>query len=124
MKPIKTFTLPDSIIEAVGSEWKGTYTVHLLDAEEYLATGEDIVNELRAKGEWTGVMPEAKLKKRIVCKSITFNDKPLEPDAFMPSKLFEVLQAYSVPLNMLSQQEAQDLFLRSSKASPPASVSP
>ena len=124
MKPVKTFTIPDSIIEAIGSEWKGTYTVYLLDAEEYLATGEDIVTELREKGEWHGIMPEAKLKKRIVCKSITLNEKPLAPDAFIPSKLFEVLQAYSVPLNMLSQQEAQDLFLRSSKASPPASVSP
>jgi len=120
MKPVRELELPKEIVEALGKEWAGTYTIGMLDAEEYLMIGEELFQELRAKPDWKGFIPESKAKKRLVLKSVLHDGKPIPDDAFLPCKLYEILQQLVMPLNGLTTQEGQDLFLRSTTVKPPA----
>jgi hypothetical protein len=117
MKPVKTFSLPQQIVKQIGKEWDGKFTVHLLNAREYLEVGEDLIAETRSKNpSWNGELPETELRYRLVCKAVTFNDKSINPETEIPSKLYEILQVEALPINTLSRQEVTDLFLPSPKA--------
>jgi hypothetical protein len=120
MKPVRTLELPKELVETLGKEWAGTYTIGMLDAEEYLMIGEELFQELRTKPDWKGTIPTSKARKRLVLKSVLHDGKPIPDDVFLPCKLYEILQQLSMPINELTIPEAQDLFLRSTTVKPPA----
>jgi hypothetical protein len=41
MEPYQTITLPEKLIEQLGPQFKGTYTIHILNAKEYLQTAKN-----------------------------------------------------------------------------------
>ena len=139
MKPIKTFQLPDSIVQAIGKEWAGAYTVHELNAREYVqalseATSfmvEECAKQNADKPEeertqWNGVISEDVMRVFLVCKSVTLNGRQLDPRIDLPAKLYEPLSLMVLPLNTLSMDEFKTLFLSSSitksATSPPSST--
>lgn len=121
MKPHRTFDLPETVVKEIGEEWRGKYTVHLLNAREYLTVAEEMVQELRESKEWNGQISDIDLRYRITVKAVTLNNKPLDAKKEIPSKLYEMLSMFALPLNTLSVKEGQDLFLASSTAKKPES---
>jgi hypothetical protein len=113
MKPYQTLTLPDKLVEQFGPQFKGTYTVHLLNAKEYLQTAEELTlkkrQELQKQDEvFNGQISEIELRTAIVYKAVTKDDNPLPED--IPSKLYEILAYVAIPLNMLNQDEGVELL--------------
>jgi len=123
MKPVKTFQIPREILEQIGKEWEGTYTVHMLNAREYLQTAEELVQEARQKPNWNGELSEMELKYRLTCKATTKDGQPLNPNSELPAKLYELLSSVALPVNTLTRAEAQQLFLELSKNNQPESAS-
>jgi len=123
----ETFNLPESVAKSIGEEWAGAYVVHELDAREYIQMQSEatsfMVEEVTRlhgkpveKGEqvWDGVIPPDVMNKFLVCKSVTHDGKPLDPRGHIPSKLYEILSWKSLPINSLSGEEYNQLFLSSS----------
>jgi hypothetical protein len=113
MKPHQTFTPPAQLLAQIGEEYNGTYTVHILNAKEYLQAAEELIQakrfEAQKKGEtWKGNIPETELRNAILHASVTKDGQPLPQE--LPSKLYEILSFVAVPLNMLSQEEGQNLL--------------
>jgi hypothetical protein len=113
MEPYQTITLPEKLIEQLGPQFKGTYTIHILNAKEYLQTAEELTlkkrQELQAINEtFNGQISEVALRTAIVYKSVTKDGQPLPED--IPSKLYEILAYVAIPLNMLNQDEGVELL--------------
>ncbi|MFA5307144.1 MAG: hypothetical protein WC365_06885 [Candidatus Babeliales bacterium] len=134
MRPIKTFQMPQSIVDTAGTAWAGVYIVHELDAREYLqaqssATSfmiEETVKDNKSKPEaeqvrWNGVIPEDVMMVHIVCKSVTKDGVQLDPKVAVPSKIWEALSWHSLPANTISKDEFEALFLSSATSSPATS---
>ncbi|MFA5307005.1 MAG: hypothetical protein WC365_06170 [Candidatus Babeliales bacterium] len=134
MRAIETFRMPDSIIKTVGKQWDGLYTVHELDAREYLqaqssATSlmiEEYALQNKDKPEceqlkWNGIIPEDIMTLHIVCKSVTLNGIELSPKFPPPSKIYEPLSWKALPVNTISKNEFEALFLSSATNNPATS---
>jgi hypothetical protein len=82
-------------------------------AKEYLATAEQVIQELRSeansKGEtWTGILPQTMLHRAVVYAACRKDGEVLPDD--IPSKLFELLASVAVPMNTLSEAEQRNLL--------------
>ncbi len=110
MKPHDTITIPEEIAKQYDKEWSGTYEIHILNAREYLEAAEELVQEIREKGEYNGTLPEFVLQYHIVCKAVKHNGQPLNPKGDIPSKIYELLQFKALPLNTLTKNEATSFF--------------
>jgi len=112
MKPYKTFSPPKSLLDQIGQEYGGVYTVYVLDAKEYLETAETLTRNKRfsaeAQGKLAEPFTESELRTAILYRCTTKDDAPLPKD--LPSKLFEVLSCVAIPLNMLTQEEGRHLL--------------
>ena len=116
MELAQTITIPAAML---GDKWAGVYKIHILSAREYLQVGESLVQQQRKNPNWNGQMDMNELRINLVCKATLHNDKPVDPE--MPSKLYEILSMIALPLNTISVQETEQLFLPSNKVNPPAS---
>jgi predicted nucleotidyltransferase len=96
MKPIKTFCLPFSM-RNLGKEWEGVYTICQLNVREYFSALEE--------AQATHV-PEG---YAITIKSIKHNGQHLDLNSEIPCKLYEVLSAFSLPLNLVDKYEASNI---------------
>ena len=114
MELAQTIKVPASII---GDKWAGVYKIHLLSAREYLQVGEQLVQKQRKDPNWNGQMDMTELRIMLVCKATLRDDKSLDTE--IPSKLYELLSAIALPLNTLSTQETEQLFLPSKQAKQP-----
>ncbi|MDR0470725.1 MAG: hypothetical protein LBH79_03220 [Nitrososphaerota archaeon] len=112
MKPHKTFVPPQWLLDQIGSEYAGTYTVYVLDAQEYLETAETLTRtkryEAQKQGETAEVFTESELRSAILYRCVTKDTGPLPKD--LPSKLFEILSVVAIQLNMLTQDEGRQLL--------------
>ena len=102
-----------NLMQQIGDEWAGTYTVRMLMSKEYLAVTEEIIQAKRAEAqlrgdEWDGTIPLTEIRRGIVFKSCSKDGQPLAED--IPAKLFELLASVSVPMNTLDVSEGQALF--------------
>ncbi len=110
---VKTLTLPQELLSIVGKEYEGTYTVKMLMSKEYLNITEKIIQELRLQAQadsviWDGVLPQTLVNRGIVYASVQKDGKALPDD--IPAKLFEALASVAIPMNTLTQAEAQELY--------------
>ena len=109
MELAQTITIP---VAMLGDKWAGVYKIHILSAREYLQVGESLVQQQRQRdANWNGQMDMNELRIMLVCKATLHNDKPVDPE--MPSKLYEILSMIALPLNTISVQETEQLFLPS-----------
>jgi hypothetical protein len=112
MKPYKTFTPPEFLLSQIGVEYAGTYTIHVLNAKEYLQAAEELTQQKRfdaqKEGKQAEPFTEAEFKVAILYKSVT-KDGELLPQE-LPSKLYEILSSVAIPLNTYSQEEGRQLF--------------
>lgn len=116
MKAFKTFELPQSILDIIGEEWKGKYTVYTISAKEYRLFLEELLQAKRMSNvEWDGNLQVTEVQEHILRKTVKFNDGSLPEE--MPSKLYDLLYNIAIPLNMSTPAEAKALFLGSSATS-------
>ena len=112
MKPYKTFSPPKSLLDQIGSEYGGVYTVYVLTAQEYLETAETLTRNKRfsaeAQGKLAEPFTESELRSAILYRCVLKDSGSLPKD--LPSKLFEVLSLVAIPLNMLTQDEGRALL--------------
>jgi len=112
MKPYKVFVPPQSLLDQIGQEYAGEYTVYVLDAKEYLETAETLTRTKRfsaeAQGKLAEPFTESELREAILYRCVLKDSGPLPKD--LPSKLFEVLSVVAIPLNMLTQEEGRMLL--------------
>ncbi|MCW3994925.1 MAG: hypothetical protein NWE98_02095 [Candidatus Bathyarchaeota archaeon] len=116
MRPIKTVEIPESL---VGEEWAGRYVVNELNAVEYLQTIDYASRFCRDNiKDWDGKIPPQILQIAVVALSVK-KEEPKDDltDLYlpidMPSKLYEIFSAISLPVNTLSTEEYRSLFLES-----------
>ena len=116
MKPIETISITKEQASAwrIGDEWAGEYEINLLTAREYLAVGEELVQELRRDPNWNGVVIESEIRLRIVCRAVRHDKQIIDAKADMPSKLYEILSSKVLPLNTLSLAEVSTFLPTSS----------
>jgi len=103
-----TFKATPKLVEAIGEEWKGTYEIKMLMADEYLSIGDEIVSELRKeKGD---AVPEALTKSmfnmRLLYKSVLHNGKPIAHN--IPSKLIDVLMGLVLARNTMTLENTEE----------------
>jgi hypothetical protein len=109
----KTITLPQSLVDEIGAEYAGTYTVRMLMSKEYLAVTERLIQEERERAlqreqTWTGELPRTLIQRGLVYAACQKDGKPLPDD--VPVKLYELLASAALPMNTLSQAEGQELY--------------
>jgi len=112
MKAYKTFSPPKWLLDQIGSEYGGVYTVYVLDAKEYLETAETLTRNKRfsaeAQGNLAEPFTEVELRTAILYRCVTKDAASLPKE--LPSKLFEILSLVAIPLNMLTQEEGRMLL--------------
>ena len=114
-----TFKATPKLVEALGEEWKGTYEVKMLMADEYINIGEELVDDLRKQGK-EEVLPKDFKKSdwnmRLLHKAVLHNGKPIEKN--IPSKLLDLLMPLVLQRNTMTLQEKQEDFLECSTGNP------
>lgn len=132
MRLVETFQLPQSILDKTGNYFKGDICIHELDAREYIQANTEasmfMIKEYETlnsnlpedkKMEWDGVIPSDVMTKFLVIKSVTINGTPLDPKGHVPTKLWMILAAKSLPYNDLTPTEFKTVFLSSSTSNKP-----
>lgn len=102
-----------NLMQQIGDEWAGTYTVRMLMSKEYLAVTEEVIQKLRSEAQirgdvWNGVLPTSEVQRGLVFKACSKDGEALPDD--IPAKLFEVLASVAIPLNTLDVAEGQQLY--------------
>lgn len=112
MQPITDGTIIITKNRAGLEAWAGTYIVHQLSARDYLQLIDDCVLYYRNQPNWNGEIADSEMKLRIVAASVTKDGHVLTTE--IPSKLYEILASKALPVNTVSRQEHESLFLDSS----------
>jgi len=106
----KTFNATKGLIDLLGEEWAGTYTIRQLNSTEFIHIADELIDDMRKQGRDVFTVPAWYRTERMVYKSVLHNGEPV-PFGTLPAKLFELLVLDVVSLNSLSPQEKQELFL-------------
>ena len=102
----------------IDKKWTGKYEIRQLNAKEYLQIGEKCLQKVRMELIKQGrdneppVIPPFMFNFEVVLASVRFKGKRLPEN--IPSKLYEILSSYAIPLNLLTPQERELYFLRDS----------
>ena len=107
---VKTFKATPKLVETIGKKWAGTYKVRQLNSREYIAIGDELIEEMRKLERNILDVPQAYANEMLVFRCTTHNEKPLERP--LPSKLLELLLVIALELNTISLDERRDIFLQ------------
>lgn len=111
------FKATKKLVDLLGKEWEGEYEVLMLKGIDYLAVGDECIDELKKKGKKVVLgsdIPQSMFNYKLFCKAVLHNGKPIEQP--VPGKLLEMLTEPVMRRNRLCPDEEREIFLESMPA--------